>query len=146
MANLAIYLLCIAVPAGVVYLATRFGDVSRVCAALYRKVRPAPPPPAPVSIERVAADLRRVSRILREYRAASPAVSMVKWRGAQMAYERRLVDACGALDIPQRLLETVDVEHEFELGRVERALQRAGLAFTPPWPEGESAPIRRFVA
>jgi hypothetical protein len=144
-ANLVLYLICIVAPVGVLYLATRLGDVARLCRAVYRRVRPAPAVAATDSIERVAADLRRVARVLEGYQAASPAISMVKWRGAQMAYEDRLADACRALDIPQRLAETTDVMHEFELKRVERALQRAGLAFTPPW-AGGGGPVSRFAA
>jgi hypothetical protein len=143
--NLILYLVCVVAPAGALYLATRLGDLTRLCTRLYRRVRPMQAAPSAVSIERVAADLRRVARVLEGYQAASPAISMVKWRGAQLAYEDRLADACRALDIPQQLAETTAGMHEFEVRRVERALLRAGLAFTPPW-GGSGGPVSRFAA
>jgi hypothetical protein len=126
------YLVYCILPAGVLYAATRAGDAARWARQGYRRLRPSDPSVAPVDIERISADLRRLARLLEAYVASAPDIPMARRRGAELAYEDRLVDACRALGIPQRLREPWEVHHDFERIRVERALERAGLAFTPP--------------
>ncbi|MFD1146914.1 hypothetical protein [Saccharothrix hoggarensis] len=76
-------------------------------------------------IEQVAADLRRVHRLLAH---VPPGTPQARRAGARQAYDALLVQACAALDVEHRfdtLLEGVD--REVERLRVEESLRSAGL-------------------
>jgi hypothetical protein len=83
----------------------------------------APGPP----IEQLAADLRRVHRVLRDFEDGTP---IVRWRATRQAYDTLLVQACTAVQVCHQLDELpVDgFEREMERLRIEEALREAGLA------------------
>lgn len=83
------------------------------------------PEPATPPIERLAADLRRVHRTIAEYPPGTPAV---RRRAAREAYDALLVQACAAVEVPQRLDALPEgMDREVERLRVEDALRTAGL-------------------
>ena len=93
--------------------------------AAYGRFRPPPPAPAGPPVERLAADLRRVRRALREMPGGT---SAVRRRGTQRAYDELLAQACAALDVEQHLGEVPDgADRSLERLRVEQALVDAGL-------------------
>jgi hypothetical protein len=77
-------------------------------------------------IEQLAADLRRVHRVLRQL---APGTPIVRWRATRQAYDTLLMQACLALDVPHRLdeLPPEGFEREMERLRVEEGLRAAGL-------------------
>lgn len=76
-------------------------------------------------IERIAADLRRVHRILTGY---GPGTPMVRRAGALRAYDCLLMQACRAVDVPHRLDQVpTGTPLEIERLRVEQSLMSAGL-------------------
>lgn len=82
--------------------------------------------PAGPSIEQVSADLRRVHRILAEFRSGTPAVRRT---GTRQAYDALLVQACRAVEVDHRLNYLPEgVDRELERLRVEESLRSAGLA------------------
>lgn len=138
MATAVLYLFYVFLPSGVLLLIWHAVDIAHLVGRGWRRVRPARLVlvPAPVSIERIAADLQRLARLIERYRASGSDTSLVKWKGALRAYEDRLTDACTALDVAHRLPATTGFDHRFELARVELALLDCGLAFVPPGPSG----------
>jgi hypothetical protein len=84
-----------------------------------------PPSPTHPPIERLAADLRRVDKAIREL---PDGVSIVRRRGTQQAYDALLRQACDALCVPAELDTMPDgLDRDLERARVEVELQRAGL-------------------
>ncbi len=76
-------------------------------------------------VERLAADLRRVHRLLAEFPPGTPAV---RRRAARQAYDALLVQACAAVEVPHRLDGLPEgVDREVERLRVAEALRTAGL-------------------
>ncbi|MGW4062372.1 hypothetical protein ACWEGE_29095 [Amycolatopsis sp. NPDC004747] len=93
--------------------------------AWIRGRRAAPEPDGP-PIERVAADLRRVHRLLVEYPSGTPAARRI---GTRQAYDELLVQACRQVDVPHRLGELPEgMDREIERLRVEQSLRERGLA------------------
>jgi hypothetical protein len=94
--------------------------------ALLRKLRrPTPPPPAHPPIQELAADLRRVHRLLAEF---APGTPMARRVGTRQAYDALLTDACDEVEIPHRLGEIPEgMEKEIERLRVEESLRTAGV-------------------
>jgi hypothetical protein len=121
-------------PAVVFGVAFHADAVGRALGHALRTVRPPPPAPASASIERLAADLRRLAALIREYDVPGAAVPIPKRIAAHQAYQDRLADACAALGIAHRLGCAPGWENAFEIARVERALLDAGLVFAPPTP------------
>jgi len=80
--------------------------------------RPTGPP-----VERIAADLRRISTMLTDPRP----MSAVRRTGILAAYDNRLVAACAALDVPHDLDRTDGMDREIERLRIETALEACGL-------------------
>ncbi|MBA8793466.1 hypothetical protein FHX74_001071 [Friedmanniella endophytica] len=77
-----------------------------------------------VPIERLAADLRRLRRLLGQ----EVERSAVQQFGARMAYDQVLIQACGMLGVEQRLAEAPDgIDREVERIRVEGELENVGL-------------------
>ena len=120
--NIAIYLATVAVPVILFWLALR---LPRLTESLRERRAARSPRPQGLPIERLAADLRRVNRELRELPNGT---SMVRRRGTQMAYDHLLGQACEALGIEHELAALPEgLDHDLERARVEVALERAGL-------------------
>jgi hypothetical protein len=92
-----------------------------------RSGRRCPVPPRP-PIERLAADLRRLSG---ELRSTAPR-SAVRHRGLVCAYERTLRDACDALSVAYEMDGLTGLARELECARMEAELQAAGLCTRSP--------------
>lgn len=121
-------LLLILVPMALIGLGLPLGWLSRPVQAWLRRLRPPPPLPAVLPIERVATNLRRLDRDLRRYAVEGPLPGKhTRVVAAQQAYEDLLVQACAALDVEQRLRELSGSERSVEVLRVEAALAAAGL-------------------
>lgn len=78
-------------------------------------------------IERIAADLRRLSRRLTETQRWG-----MRFAAAQKAYDHHLIQACISLGVDQHLAEVTGVDHEIERVRVEGELQQLGLELRMP--------------
>ncbi|MBE1496972.1 hypothetical protein H4696_004072 [Amycolatopsis lexingtonensis] len=88
-----------------------------------KRVTPAPSGPP---IERVAADLRRVHRLLVDYPSGTPAARRF---GTRQAYDELLTQACRQVGVPHRLAELPEgMDREIERLRVEQSLRERGLA------------------
>lgn len=86
---------------------------------------PEPAAPAGPPIERIAADARRIRSHIQHAPRGFPVARM---RGWLEAYDDVLVDACRALDLPERLSTLPPgAERALERERIERLLVRAGL-------------------
>jgi hypothetical protein len=76
-------------------------------------------------IEQLAADLRRVQRVLAHYGPGTPVVRRI---GTLQAYDALLVQACCAVDIEHQLNKLPSgIALELERLRVEESLRTAGL-------------------
>lgn len=76
-------------------------------------------------IEAIAADLRRVRRVLRCYQPGTPAGRRL---GARQAYDQLLMQACRAVEVEHRLDTLPEgVDRDIERLRVEESLRGAGL-------------------
>jgi hypothetical protein len=85
-----------------------------------------PPVPEHPPIQELAADLRRVHRLLAQFRPGTP---MARRVGARQAYDALLVEACDAVDVEQRLDQMPEgLAREVERLRLEESLRSAGLA------------------
>jgi hypothetical protein len=117
-------------PTGVLWLLTHgeeIGERARAIGRRCRLLRPAPVVTYDPPIERIAADLRRLSRQRRQQHSGT---SAARRRGLQMAYDGTLVAACRALDVPHLLDELAEgMDRDFERVRIESALEAAGLRF-----------------
>ena len=100
--------------------------VLRRCRVLPKENRTIPRPP----VERLAADLRRLSAASRNLPHGTP---YARHKGLLLAYDDTLVAACQALDVPQSL-DTLPLgtDRELERLRVEAALEAAGLRISVP--------------
>ena len=98
----------------------------RRCRVLPRQVQEIPRPP----VERLAADLRRLSAASREVPRGT---SHARHKGLLLAYDEVLGCACRALDVPHSL-DTLPagLDRDLERLRVEAALESAGLRFRAP--------------
>jgi hypothetical protein len=119
--NVLLYVVIVATPIAGFWAALRLPALGRAV----RQRRSAEPPRHP-PIQALAADLRRVHRLLAEF---APGTPMARRLGTRQAYDALLVEACGAVDIEQRLAELPEgVEREVERLRIEDSLRAAGLA------------------
>jgi len=67
----------------------------------WRRLRPRPPVSDTVSVEQLAADLRRLADLLeRTYRTDQPS-KMERLTAAALAYDYVLLSACRTLEVPQ---------------------------------------------
>jgi hypothetical protein len=83
--------------------------------------------PGRLSIEEIAADLRRLGRQRLGVATRNPV-----WHAAVLrAYDGKLRLACEALDVPNHLIELDGMDLEIERVRVEGELQAVGLILTP---------------
>lgn len=128
--GLAVSLLAVFLPVGVISALVHADEFGERVVAVARKCRLVRRPPPVLTfdppIERIAADLRRLSTALRGLREGTPAI---RRRGLQTAYDGKLQAACRALGIEQCLGELAGMERELERLRVEVALESAGLRF-----------------
>jgi hypothetical protein len=127
---------CIAalLPGGNGHLHERLGDaISRQ----WHRLRPPRPTPAGLPIEDIAASLRRLQRWLDAYADSQPMPGKAtKVTAAAMAYDRVLVDACHALDVPEALDGTEGIDREAERLRMQAALTDAGFVLAGRRPAG----------
>jgi len=89
-----------------------------------------PPPAQPIGrpIEDLAATLRRLQRWLDAYAESRPMPGKAtKVIATTTAYDRVLVEACRALDVPEGLDGTDGLDREAERLRMQSALIDAGL-------------------
>jgi hypothetical protein len=118
LANLVLYGVIVVAPAALALGALKIP-------ALVRGLRRPPPPPAHPPIQELAADLRRVHRLLAQF---APGTPMARRVGTRQAYDALLADACEAVEIPHRLGELPEgMDREIERLRVEESLRTAGL-------------------
>ncbi len=122
------------IPVVLLYLVVHFG---KVCRAVLRTLRwcrlvpkPRPdPPPARIPLEKITADLCRLSTALRD---VPPEASRARKHGLLLAYDDVLGNAALALDVPQALAELpLGLDRDLERIRVESELRDAGLRFGP---------------
>ncbi|MFJ1764410.1 hypothetical protein ACIOD2_29100 [Amycolatopsis sp. NPDC088138] len=120
LANLILFAVVCIAPTVLFWCALRLPGVVR---RLREKRQPAPQGPP---IERVAADLRRVHRLLVDYPSGTPAARRY---GTRQAYDELLTQACRQIGVPHRLAELPEgMDREIERLRVEQSLRERGLA------------------
>jgi hypothetical protein len=106
-------------------LHTKFADA---VVRSWRHLRPRQPMAPGRPIEDIAASLRRCQRWLDAYADPRPIPGKAtKVIAATDAYDRALVDACHALDVPEDLAGTEGLDREAERLRMQAALGDAGL-------------------
>ena len=120
-------------PALLVWTLVRINRIAERVVAILRRCRllpkedptiPAPP------VERLAADLRRLSAASRNLPRGTP---YARHKGLLLAYDDTLIAACRALDVPQSLdVLPFGTDRELERLRVEGALEAAGLQISAP--------------
>jgi hypothetical protein len=123
-ATVAICVLAL-LPVNRVALHTRFADaVGRG----WRRLWPTPAQPVGQPIEDIAASLRRLQRWLDSYAESRPIPGKAtKVIAATNAYDRVLVEACRALQVPEGLDGTDGLDREAERLRMQSALVDVGL-------------------
>lgn len=88
--------------------------------------RPRAREPQHPPIQALAADLRRVHRLLAEFGPGTPAA---RRNGTRQAYDALLIQACAAVEVEHELDTLPEgVDREVERLRVEHSLRTAGLA------------------
>ena len=96
---------------------------ARLDRAMTKATSAEPTEPTDPPIERLAADLRRLSRQRLDIGFRSPV-----WHAAvERAYDDRLTVACRELHVEQHLADLSGVDLDIERVRVEGALQQAGM-------------------
>lgn len=121
LANLILFAVVCIAPTVVFWCALRAPALIR----WVREKRVGPEPQGP-PIERVAADLRRVHRLLAGYPSGTPAARRL---GTRQAYDELLTQACRQVGVPHRLAELPEgMDREIERLRVEESLRECGLA------------------
>jgi hypothetical protein len=117
--NMLLYLVIVISPPAACWILLRLPR-------LFRRLRRRPPPaPARPPIEKVAADLRRLHRLLAHF---GPGTPVVRRRGTLLAYDALLIQACLAIDIDHQLDQLPPgMSLELERLRVEESLKDAGL-------------------
>lgn len=93
-------------------------------------LRPVPPTPDGMPIERIVADLRRIRP---QARCQEWGMPMARRRGIVAAYDEALLDACRALRVSTELDRVTEpLERESERLRTEAELERAGVDLGSP--------------
>jgi hypothetical protein len=129
---LAVSVIAMFVPAGMMWLLLHADEVSERVLEFGRWCRlvrqPAPVLTHDPPIERIAADLRRLSTAIGQLPDGAPAI---RRRGLQTAYDTKLIAGCRALGVPHVLDELREggVDRAAERMRIEAALEEAGLRF-----------------
>jgi hypothetical protein len=123
--DVALITVCIV---GALWLIAHAADVLELgvrAARALHLMKPLPPVPVGMPIERIAADLRRIRPQTLLPEAGTP---MARRRAIVAAYDDALLDACRALGVPTELDSvTDDFERESERLRTEAGLERAGV-------------------
>jgi hypothetical protein len=121
-------------PVALLYLIVYSGKIGRAVLRILRwcrlvpRVKPEPPPPR-MPLEKITADLCRLSTALRDVPAEA---SRARKHGLLLAYDDVLGKAALALDVPQALDELpLGMDRDLERMRVESDLRDAGLRFSP---------------
>jgi hypothetical protein len=120
-------------PVAVIWALLHLERVGELIVAALRRCRLLPPEPQEITqppVERLAADLRRLSAAALEVPRGT---SHARRKGLLIAYDDTLVAACRALDVPQSLTALpAGLDRDLERLRVEAALESAGLRFRTP--------------
>jgi hypothetical protein len=130
-ALIALYIVLVpaAIPAIVMFI-LYLNDTCESCARAWRRhrkarhgggVAPAGPP-----LEKIAEDLQRLGRARRDSVPGSMGYEIMT-----REYDKRLVEACAALGVPQRLGDFIDLDLAMERMRVEESLVAAGFVLAP---------------
>ncbi|HEX6754974.1 MAG TPA: hypothetical protein VF109_03410 [Mycobacteriales bacterium] len=130
------------VPVAIVWLALNAGRVAGAVVRVLRRCHLLPRPKVVVKpgppLERIAADLRRLSGARR---LLPRGTSRARQQGLLRAYDEVLGLACAALDVPHALAEMPPgMDRDLERLRVEEALRGCGLALDPPAPRHQDLP------
>ncbi len=97
----------------------------------FRHFKPRPPVALGPSIEDIAASLHRCQHWLDTYADPRPIPGKAtKLIAAADAYDRALVAACHALDVPEDLDQTEGLDREAERLRMQSALGEAGFVLS----------------
>jgi hypothetical protein len=121
-------------PVLLIWLVLHVGKIVRTTVRVLRWLRivpaPKPPPPPPrVPLEKIAADLCRLTTAIRD---VPPEASRARKHGLLLAYDDVLTKAALALDVPQSLTALrLGLDRDLERLRVEAALREGGLRFGP---------------
>jgi hypothetical protein len=122
MANVLLFAVAVIAPTLVFWGLVR---VPRLVDGIGERIRRRHPAPTGLPIEQLAADLRRVHRLLVHIPDGTPMVRRVATREA---YDELLRQACTAVNVEHDLDELPEgVERDMERLRVEEALRSAGL-------------------
>ena len=120
-------------PVATLWVLLHADEIGERAVALGRRLRLVPPPRILTydpPVERLAADLRRLSAGIRDI---PQGMSNVRRRGMLLAYDDLLMSACRALDVPHSLNELGQgMDRDLERLRVESCLEEAGLRFRVP--------------
>jgi hypothetical protein len=130
MVGLALTAVC---PVLLIWLVLRLDRIGRGLVRLLRwcRVIPTakPEPPPRVPLEKIAADLCRLTTAIRD---VPPEASRARKHGLLLAYDDVLAKAALALDVPEVLTElSLGMDRDLERMRVEGALRTVGLRFGP---------------
>ncbi|MFD8499364.1 hypothetical protein [Amycolatopsis sp. NPDC059657] len=115
--NLALYAVVVVIPTAATWAILKLPGVIEKKRANRRIPEP--------SVEHLAADLRRVHRLLADYGPGTPAARRIS---ARQAYDALLIQACAAVHLEHRLGELPEgMDREIERLTVEEKLSEAGL-------------------
>ncbi len=124
--NMILILALLAVPGALVVATFESPRAIRWAVARFERLRPPPPVPQGPPIERLAADLRRISANLDALVAAGPIPGRIlRVRSTTAAYDETLLLACRALEL-EPAGAAIPMSSEQRL-RTEAALASAGL-------------------
>jgi len=122
--NLVLLAVAVIAPSLLFWVVLRVPRVVDAVGSYVRRRRRGPVPVGP-PIEQLAADLRRVHRVMVEF---PDGTSAVKRYAARQAYDALLVQACAAVEVRHRLDTVVEgMDRDIERLRVEEALREAGV-------------------
>jgi hypothetical protein len=118
--NALLFAVVVFTPPALFYVVLRAPALARRFTRHKQRV-PARPP-----IQDLAADLRRVHRLLAEY---GPGTPMARRLGTRQAYDALLIEACEAVEVEHQLRKIPEgMDREIERLRLEESLRSAGLA------------------
>jgi hypothetical protein len=103
------------------------GHLDRPAAALgkvWRRLRPRPVRPDTVSVEQLAADLRRLANLLEQTYSTDQPAKMARLTAASLAYDYVLLAACRTLEIPTPQTPPLQAVERLQ---TEAELARSGL-------------------
>ncbi|PZS33573.1 MAG: hypothetical protein DLM59_06380 [Pseudonocardiales bacterium] len=120
--------LLVLLPAAIGYAFSRGPELLRWFGDVIDRLRPPPPQPQGPPIERIAADLRRLSALIDGLVVAGPIPGRsLRMRATTTAYDDKLLLACEALGVtPVATLTPMSTEARL---RIETALANAGLTW-----------------